>query len=276
MIQRLLPKFLKELEDPRYFQILYLGCFLTYGVGFLGWDAHLEYYLALGITALLTQLLFCKIFNKPFSSMKSAMITTLGLSILLHVSNPWVGVLAGFIGIASKFLIKWNGKHIFNPANIAIVLSILISQQAWVSPGQWGSNVLLWFMIGAAGLMMILRVGRLDTTMAFLGSFALLSFAYNIFYLGWEAEVWMHKMSNGTLLLFAFFMITDPRTTPNHSKARAIWGIMLGLCLFIASSFMYVQTAAIWILFIISPLTPFFDSIFTAKEFQWKTQNQSI
>lgn len=276
MIQRLLPRFLRELEDPRYFQILYLGCFLTYGIGFLGWDTHLEYYLILGATAIATQLLFCYLYKKPYSSIKSALITTLGLSILLHVANPWLGVLAGFIGIASKFLIRWKGKHIFNPANIAIILSIVISQQAWVSPGQWGSSTVLWFMIGAAGLMMILRVGRLDTTAAFLGSFAFLAFAYNTLYLGWEPEVWMHKMSNGTLLLFSFFMITDPRTTPNHKTARIIWGVILGLALFLTSSFMYVQTAAVWLLFLISPFTPLFDKFFKAKEFQWKTQNQSI
>lgn len=275
MIQRLLPRFLRELEDPRYFQILYLGSFLTYGIGYLGWSSQLNYYLSVFVSALVTQLAFSLYHKVGLGSLKSGLITALGLCILLHSTSIYVGALAGFLGIASKFLIRSKGKHIFNPANFAIIGSILLTQQAWVSPGQWGSSALLWFMIGAGGLMMILRVGRLDTSLAFLGSFAALLFIYNVMYLGWEMDVWLHKLSNGTLLLFTFFMITDPKTTPNHPKARIIWAASLGVALFLVSSFMYVQTAAVWLLFMISPFTPLFDRYFKAERFQWNTNNKT-
>ena len=57
-----------------------------------------------------------------------------------------LAVLASFIAIGSKFLLKYNGKHIFNPANIGIIATILITKNAWISPGQWGSNIILLFM----------------------------------------------------------------------------------------------------------------------------------
>jgi Na+-transporting NADH:ubiquinone oxidoreductase subunit NqrB len=265
--------FSTELNDPRYFQILYLGSFLFYGISYLGWDLELYNYLSIVIVALATQFAFTYNTSKKFKSLKSALITALGLCLLLKVQSPYIGALAAFIAIASKFLIRHKNKHIFNPANIGIVASIVLTGEAWVSPGQWGSSAIMWFFIGSAGLMMILKVGRLDTTISFLLTFGILLFARQVLYLGWENAVWLHKMSNGTLLLFAFFMITDPMTTPNHKTARIIWAILIGVTLFIVSNFYYIQTAAIWILFLISPLTLLFDRTFSGVKYEW-TNNQ--
>jgi Na+-transporting NADH:ubiquinone oxidoreductase subunit NqrB len=267
--QRILPNIFSEFYDPRYFQILYLGSFLLYGVVYLAWDVYTAQILTITLSCLITQAIFLKWNNQSMHGLKSAMITALGLCMLLHFSALWVGVLAAFVAIASKFWIRKQGKHIFNPANIGIVAAIALSQQAWVSPGQWGSEPLMWFFIGSAGLMMILKVGVLDTTISFFLTFGGLSFIYVVMYLGWEPQVWMHRMSNGTLLLFAFFMITDPRTTPNHRKARLLFGAAIGLALFVAGHFFYMQSAALWILFLISPLVPLFDKKFKAPVFRW-------
>ena len=111
----------------------------------------------------------------------------------------------------------------------------------------------------------------IDTSITFLMVFGGLLFFRQVIYLGWEPAVWLHKMSNGTLLLFAFFMITDPMTTPNHKRARILWSAALGVALFIASGFFYIQTAAIWLLFAIGPITPLFDRLFVAEKFEWNT-----
>ncbi|MFY0645097.1 MAG: RnfABCDGE type electron transport complex subunit D [Bacteroidia bacterium] len=274
MIQKILPNFLSELEDPRYFQVLYLGSFLFYGINYLGWDQNILVYSAYIVAAIVSQLV-CEFFTrKRYSSVKSALITALGLSLLLHVSHWWVAVLAAVIAIASKFIIKSKGKHIFNPANIGIVGAIALSNQAWISPGQWGSETIIWFFIGSAGLIMILKVGRLDTAFTFISVFGLLLLIRQVIYLGWDLPVWTHMMSNGTLLLFSFFMITDPRTTPNHRVARIIWACIMAIGLFVLSNYFYIQTAAIWLLFFISPLTPLFDKFFKAKQYQWKPPEQ--
>ena len=269
MIRRILPKFIEELDDPRYFQILFLGSFLIFGISQLQWEIT---YVKVGVivgTALVTQIGFALLKKKSLQSVKSGLITALGLSLLLHFDSIWVGALAAFLAIASKFLIVSKGKHVFNPANFGIVASIVLTSNAWVSPGQWGSSTLLLFFIGSAGLMMILKVGRLDTAFAFIGLYAVLRFAYVVLYLGWGADVWLHQMQNGTLLLFSFFMITDPRTTPNHPKARMIWSGVLAIAVFIASIYFYVQTAAVWALFLLSVFTPLFDRIFQSQQFQW-------
>lgn len=275
MREKTLASIQRESSDPRYFQILYLGSFLLYGVSYLGWDTALPKYLALFGAAVATQLAFSYFTTKKYSSVKSALITALGLCLLLKTGSIETAVLAAVIAISTKFILKVKNKHIFNPANIGIVTAILLSNDAWVSPGQWGSSVVLWFLVGAAGLMMILKVGRMDTSITFLVVFGGLLFLRQVVYLGWETSVWLHQMSNGTLLLFAFFMITDPMTTPNHTYARIIWAGALGVALFIAANFFYVQTAAVWLLFMISPFTPFFDRLFQAKKYAWSTPQKS-
>jgi Na+-transporting NADH:ubiquinone oxidoreductase subunit NqrB len=269
MLQKALSDISKEARDPRYFQILFLGSFLLFGVTYLGWQSDKSKYIALLASAVITQLAFTQFTTKRYSSVKSALITGLGLCLLLKTGSVETAVLAAVVAISTKFIIKVKNKHIFNPANIGIIAAVLLTNDAWVSPGQWGSSVLLWFFVGAAGLMMVLKVGRIDTTVTFLLTFGGLLFARQVLYLGWEPSVWLHQMSNGTLLLFTFFMITDPMTTPNHKHARVLWSVVLAVALFVASNFFYMQTAAIWLLVIISPFTPLFDKLFVAYKYEW-------
>jgi Na+-translocating ferredoxin:NAD+ oxidoreductase RnfD subunit len=124
--------------------------------------------------------------------------------------------------------------------------------------------------IGAAGLMVLLRCGRIDTSMAFIVSFFGLEFIRSVIWLGWPVDHFTHLFTNGTMLLFTFFMITDPMTTPNHPKARIIWAAMVGILTFVLNHVFILQSGApIWALFIISPLTIVFDRFFVAQKYAW-------
>src|SRR6185503_5159668 len=148
-------------SDGRHFQILFLFSFLCYGVGQLEWDAEIGRYAVIATTALGTQWFFIRRLGLERRTLKSAMITTLGLCLLFKAGSSWTLVLGAFIAIASKFILRVNGKHIFNPANIGLVLAMLFTGDAWVSPGQWGSGPALVFLVGALGLAVVLRVGRI-------------------------------------------------------------------------------------------------------------------
>ncbi len=256
-------------KDARHFQIVFLSTFLAYGLLALQWDAEWERYLVLFITALSTQAIFIRWKGLPWSALKSALITALGLCLLLHAGNLWTVALGAAIAISSKFLIRVRGKHIFNPANIGIVGAILLTGDAWVSPGQWGAGPALVFLVGAAGLMVVLRVGRIDTSMAFLLTFALLDLGRTVLYLGWGLDVWAHRMMNGSLLLFSFFMITDPMTTPDAPRARIAWSVLVALITFSMGAFAHVHTAPVWALFVFCAVTPLLDALFKGERFSW-------
>ncbi|HRD53164.1 MAG TPA: RnfABCDGE type electron transport complex subunit D [Flavobacteriales bacterium] len=256
-------------RDARHFQILFLAGFLAYGIAVLQWDAEWQRYLMLFGTCLVVQTAFIRWKKLPWHSIKSAMVTGLGMSLLLKAGAPWVLALGAAVAIASKFIIRIEGKHVFNPGNLGIAAAVLLTGQAWVSPGQWGSGATLVFLVGAAGCMVVLRVGRIDTSLAFLGAFAALDFARQVFYLGWEPEVWLHRMSNGSLLLFTFFMITDPMTTPKAQGARIGWSIAIAMLAFVLGWKYWVNATPIWALLIVSAITPVLDRVWKGESFRW-------
>jgi Na+-transporting NADH:ubiquinone oxidoreductase subunit NqrB len=167
-----------------------------------------------------------------------------------------------------------NGKHIFNPSALGIVATIDITHDAWISPGQWGSNMVILFGVLCLGFIVTTRVQKLDVSLAFLGTFGTLLFLRQVVYLGWPLDFFVQSISTGSLLLFSFFMITDPKTTPNHAVARIIWSIAIAGVAFYLATFKFMNSAPIWVLVGAQPLVPLLDKFFRARPFQWNAQNK--
>lgn len=256
-------------KDARHFQIVYLAIFLIYGIQFLNWDFKLEKLFVILGSTLLTQFVWIKVVNGSMNSLKSGLITGLGLCLLLNSSSLLTLSLAGVLAISAKYALRFKGKHLFNPANFGIIISILVFQDAWISPGQWGSNAIFLFVLAVLGGIVLRKVGRLETSLVFLGALFLLEYSRTVLYQGWEMEVLFHKFSSGTLLLFTFFMITDPMTIPNSKKGRIIWSLILAVATFICSAWMQLYTAPIWVLFCMTPLTVWLDQKLPKEKFKW-------
>ncbi len=200
---------------------------------------------------------------------RSPLITALGLSLLLRTDHIVTMAFAVGVAIASKFIFKTNNKHIFNPANLGIIAALTLTNDAWVSPGQWGDEIWYALIFVGAGGMVLKRVGRWDTTGMFLASYALLEALRNL-YLGWTWDVWAHRMTSGSLLLFALFMVTDPRSIPNARPARLIWALAIAMVTFVLRNQFYLSTAVFWALFLLAPLTIIFDKLWESPRFEWK------
>ncbi len=256
-------------SDARHYQVLFQLTFLLYGIFELDWEIPLLRFNIVILTCLGVQALFIQFKTHDWTGLKSALITAFSLCLMLEANNTITFVIAALLGISSKFFLKINGKHIFNPANFGIIVTLLLTGDAWISPGQWGSNALLLMLVGCTGLVVLVKVKRLDTAFAFLFAFLGLSFIRNILYLGWPLDFFYHQFSTGSLLLFSFFMITDPMSTPSSRKARIVWAMMVGALTWWISTKLFVHTAPLWALFFLSPLVPVFDRIFKAEKFQW-------
>jgi Na+-transporting NADH:ubiquinone oxidoreductase subunit NqrB len=256
-------------SDGRHFQIVSQVTFLCYGILALGWNADYANYLMAFAGCVIAQLFAIKYAGFPAHSTKSALITSLGLCLLLKANSPWLFLIAALFAIGQKFLIKINGKHLWNPANFGIVLVIVLSGDAWISPGQWGSGALLAFIIGTAGLAVLSNIKRLDTGIVFILTIAALEYVRVILYLGWGHDVWLHKLTNGSLWLFAFFMITDPMTTPGAKPVRIVWSMIVAAIAFYLSNFKFINAAPFWVLFFATPFTPALDAFMQGKAFHW-------
>ena len=278
-------------EDARDYQIAFLGLFLFLGVNTRDWTIQPSLIATVIISCVLTQWLFFTaiayskknndyslstiyrelhllISPKVIASLRSAVITALGLSLLLRSNSHSTMAIAGCLAIASKFLFKANRKHFFNPANFGIIAVLILTQDAWVSPGQWGTD--WWYLLlflGFGGIV-LKRVGRWETSATFLVTFASLEAIRNL-WLGWSWDVWQHQLTSGSLLLFALFMLTDPRSIPDSRNGRLLWSIAIALTTFILQDYFYLSTAIFWSLFIISPLTILLDRVWNAPRFVW-------
>ena len=272
--------FLQQLfKDARYFQILFQSIFLGYGILFLHWQAEWWLYSTYFIVSIATQLV-CEYFSgkntfayskRIVFSFPSVIISSFGLSLLLKTNHIEIAALAAFISIASKFIIKIKGKHIFNPSALGIVAVIFLTDKAWFSPGQWGSGTVILFGVCCLGFIIVTRVQKLDTSLAFLGTFAGLLFIRQIVYLGWPIDFFVQSISTGSLLLFSFFMITDPKTIPDNKWARIVWCIVIAAVAFYLTTFKFINGAPIFVLILAQPLVPLLDWLIKASRFQWTT-----
>jgi Na+-transporting NADH:ubiquinone oxidoreductase subunit NqrB len=256
-------------QDARNYQILFLAIFLILGVCTRDWDMQPLKVLVLFTACLVTQLAMTvhSSAQQP-RGIKSAIITALGLTLLLRSNSYLTLALAGIVAIASKFLFQDNGKHWFNPANCGIVFALTFTDSAWVSPGQWGEDVLYALVFLCLGGLILRKVGRWDTTIAFLIAYGGMEAVRN-YVLGWELDVLSHRLLSGSLLLFACFMLTDPRSIPNARQGRIIWAIAIALLTFILRNWFFLSDAPFYALFILSPLTVLCDRLWHAPQFQW-------
>lgn len=277
-------------HDPRDYQILFLSLFLVLGIGTRDWTLQPQFIGVAIVTCLLTQyisLKLCAIAKEPcrdsscyvstwlipnpqsLISLKSAMITALGLSLLLRVDQYSTMILAGVLAISSKFLFRFQGRHFLNPANFGIISVLILTNDAWVSPGQWGEGGWYVLLFAGTGGMILKRVGRWDTTAAFFGAYALLEAVRNL-WLGWTWDVWAHRLMSGSFLLFALFMLTDPRSIPNARVSRLLWAVSIAILTFILRNHFFMSTAVFWALFALSPLTLLLDWIWASPRFVWR------
>jgi Na+-translocating ferredoxin:NAD+ oxidoreductase RnfD subunit len=143
-----------------------------------------------------------------------------------------------------------------------------------VSPGQWGNDVALagWFV--ALGGLVTQRARRWDIAWVFLAAWLALV-AARVLWLGQPWTIVAHQFANGGLLLFAFFMISDPMTIPNRRVARVGYALLVAALAFSWQFAFFRTNGLLWALFLASPLVPLIDRRWPAEAFSWRASARS-
>lgn len=255
--------------DPRHYQIATLASLLAYGIVSLDFEIGAGRAAAILTTALATQYACTRLSRLPSFDPRSALISGLSLCLLLRTNWPALAIAAAAIAVSSKFLVQLHGKHLFNPTNFGIVCLMALTGQVWVSPGQWGNVAFFAFLMACLGGLVVNRASRSDVTYAFIVFYMTLVFGRTI----WLGEPWsipLHRLQNGALLLFTFFMISDPRTTPNSRAGRIVFAFI------VASGAWYIQfrlfrtNGPLWSLALCSLTVPLIDRLLPAARFEWR------
>ena len=183
--------------------------------------------------SIITELIFCNALRWrrgervrmffPFSAVAAG----LGIAIFFRTLNPFIFALTAFVAISSKYLLRWRGGHIFNPSNIGMLLIVMLFPHATtIEFTQWGGNAMFFTVLTIIALSIAYYAKALVTTISFLISYGLLVFIGSI-YGGSYFEVHHYGLIGPSILLFASFMITDPKTSPQDNTGRVLHGISI-------------------------------------------------
>ena len=259
--------------DPRLYQIGTLACLLVYGIGWLDFDITVGRVAVLLGTVLATQWACNRLVGPPApfaSSARSALMSGLSLCLLLRTNRDELAILAAVVTIAGKFLIRVNGKHVFNPANGGLVAMLLLTNHVWVSPGQWGAAAVLAGVLACAGGLVVNRAARSDVTCAFIVCYCTLLFGRSIA-LSEPLTIPLHRLESGALLLFTFFMISDPKTTPDSRTGRVLFAALVAVGAWYVQFRLFRTNGLLWSLAVCSMVVPFIDRIAPGSRYAWTT-----
>jgi Na+-transporting NADH:ubiquinone oxidoreductase subunit NqrB len=258
------------MADPRLYQIGTLASLLVYGMGWLDFDITPGRVVLLLATALATQWIGDRLIGGPpfRNAARSALISGLSLCLLLRTNRVELAILAAIVTIAAKFLIRIDGKHVFNPTNGGIVAMLLVSNQVWVSPGQWGSAAFFAFLLACAGSLVVNRAARSDVTYAFIAFYCALLFGRS-FYLGEPLAIPFHRLESGALLLFTFFMISDPKTTPDSRIGRVVFAALVAFVGWYIQFRLFRTNGLLWSLAGCAALVPLVNRLVPGLRYAW-------
>jgi hypothetical protein len=159
----------------------------------------------------------------------------------------WIFVAVVAVSMASKYLIRWRGRHIFNPSNLGLVIAFVAlgpkftepQDLWWIPPGPW--LIVTYAVLLVGGLLIAWELRLLGLELAFMAGFAAftaLALALvpdHCMVASWHVapmcgrELWQILVTSPELLVFGLFMIPDPRTVPDGPLARVAFGILVAL-----------------------------------------------
>ncbi len=181
------------------------------------------------LSAVLTDLAANYLKNKKIFFPKTGLISGLIVSIVLSSSGPLPMVVAGVAAVLSKHMIKIEKRHVFNPANFGVLLSVLIfatASQSW-----WGTSY-NWLVL-PLGMFVSFKARRLDAALSFLIAYTILFLVPNLLSQGLS----LNAFYSSPLLFYTFVMVVEPATTPIMSKGRVLFGVLVAVLTYLFSQY---------------------------------------
>jgi Na+-translocating ferredoxin:NAD+ oxidoreductase RnfD subunit len=177
--------------------------------------------LAIGV-AILVEIVLGRLLGGKWPHLASAYISGISIGMLIRSPEFWPYALCSAISITSKYVIRVDGRHIWNPSNLGIVAMLVLASDTVASLSvQWGNTLLPMVVVWAFGSVIIHTLGRFHITLTYVVSFVAFS-VVRALVTGhpWAAEV--APITGPMYQLFIFFMITDPKTTVRPKWAQMV------------------------------------------------------
>jgi enediyne biosynthesis protein E5 len=208
--------------DKRYLAPFLVTLVLIMGqvtFGFL--ESWSRTFLAIG-TSILVEMILGRAFSGAWPHLASAYVSGISIGMLVRSPEFWPYALCAAIAITSKYVIRVDGRHIWNPSNLAIVAMLVLAYDTVASLSvQWGNNLLPMVVVWCFGSIIISSLGRFHITLTYVLSFL----AFSVLRSAVTGHPWLAEVAPITgpmYQLYIFFMITDPKTTVRAKWAQCL------------------------------------------------------
>jgi Na+-translocating ferredoxin:NAD+ oxidoreductase RnfD subunit len=250
------PVVLPKVSDPR----LHLAATIT-SLQVIG---QVGFHFQLSIAQILISLGTCAVLEVAIAARRqhvllwpaSALLTGNGVAFVLRVPGTahgdwwslrgwWIFTATAAVALLSKHLLVWRGAHIFNPSNIGLVICFLALGRTRAAPLDfWWGPMSPWLVAALAvivvgGFAILARLSLLRVALGFWAAFAaglaVVAAAGHAMTARWHLgpvtgwHFWLVLVTSPEVLVFLFFMITDPKTAPKGARARLVYAVSLGL-----------------------------------------------
>jgi Na+-translocating ferredoxin:NAD+ oxidoreductase RnfD subunit len=180
-------------------------------------------------TAMLFEIGLSLLVHRRLPNLASAYITGISVGILIRSPEFWPYALCSAIAITSKYVIRWRGRHLWNPSNLSIsVMLLLVPEYVAALSIQWGNSIWPMLVVWVLGALIVYRVKRFHITVTYVASFIVLSFVRTAF-TGHSFLAEVAPITGPMYQLFIFFMITDPKTTVKPRWAQCVVAFLVAL-----------------------------------------------
>jgi Na+-translocating ferredoxin:NAD+ oxidoreductase RnfD subunit len=250
------PLVLPNIRDPRLHVAAVIITIHVLGQVGLGFHVTVPQILAAILTCFVIEVALTFRQSRAFVWPASAMLTGSGVALILRVvgtpaNDPWstyawqwFAVIAGF-SLLTKYVIRYRGNHVFNPSNIGLVVAFLVLGPTRVEPLDfWWAPLNVWMITAYAviivgGILITRRLSLLGLAATFWITLALglglLAASGHCMTANWAfapvcgVDFWRVVVTSPEVLIFLFFMITDPKTVPAGRVGRIAFGALVAV-----------------------------------------------
>lgn len=251
---------LNKYSAPIFISLILLAGHLSFGI--------LENYttVILAVSAsILTDLVLGRIYLGKWKNLASAYISGISVSILIRSVFFWPYILTAMISITSKYVLRYKGRHIWNPSNFGISWMLFTAPFSVAGLSiQWGNNLWPMLVIWILGAFIVYRAKRFHVTFTYVISFIFFAFLRSLL-TGDAFLAEVAPLTGPMYQLFIFFMITDPPTGVSSRKGQILVAYLIALVEFILRMNQFIY-APFYALFLVGPIAKFIDLRMQAKK----------
>jgi Na+-translocating ferredoxin:NAD+ oxidoreductase RnfD subunit len=250
------PLILPNIRDPRLHVAAVIITIHVLGQVGLHFRVSIPQILAAILTSAIIEIVLTFRQTRSFVWPASAMLTGSGVALILRVvgtppDDPWntdawyvFAAVAGF-SLLTKYVIRYRGSHVFNPSNVGLVVAFVVLGSTRIEPLDfWWAPLDIWMVAAYAviiggGLLITRRLHLLALAATFwiglvVGT-GILAGSGHCMTANWAfapvcgVDFWRVIVTSPEVLIFLFFMITDPKTVPAGRVGRVVFGLLVAV-----------------------------------------------